>query len=385
MTIQQSVVQSKRDKILLSDGLISIAVLIPFILHLTSLRGLAVYWVAAISPVIFFVFFYRARNVNYLLGFFTFAVFLLSSSFFIFIFKGNLDSLVFSYSILSSIALSKVLLLRPCAALFSSKLVLIVVYLWYFYSVFSIGSTPEHANSYLHELSRNHVSLLLLLVCWFYYSTRFFYNKKYSLIPIVILFLASIQLYGRTGIALSFLSLLLVFFHFLLVYKGYKLSFVFFIGLLFFCLAFFLLLLFYNDTVKLTSIVNQTNFANGIESPRGTMVKEYLNNIQVSEFLIGRDMSLLPIISSYDGNPHNTFIRGHSFFGVSFIIFVFYFYFLSFHKLFFCFSIKRLFILSVSVLFLIRAYFDSIFFVSFFDFILIYFFYISVKDSPVKC
>jgi len=64
-------------------------------------------------------------------------------------------------------------------------------------------------------------------------------------------------------------------------------------------------------------LIEGSKFGAGVlDEHRGYMVNDYLGKIEFWSFLFGTDYTGTSIISSYGGNPHNSFIRLHSFYGV---------------------------------------------------------------------
>ena len=65
------------------------------------------------------------------------------------------------------------------------------------------------------------------------------------------------------------------------------------------------------------NIYSQTKFSNsGLNSARWEMWQSYFSVLDWKSFLFGLDLSSVDIIKDYGGNPHNSFIRFHSMFGI---------------------------------------------------------------------
>lgn len=57
----------------------------------------------------------------------------------------------------------------------------------------------------------------------------------------------------------------------------------------------------------------------GFQSIRWAMASEYLSALGPKSILLGGDMSKSPLIEAYNMNPHNSFIRGHAYFGIAYL------------------------------------------------------------------
>lgn len=149
--------------------------------------------------------------------------------------------------------------------------------------------------------SRNIVSAYLIVFQIYYFVLCDINSKKINVFLSFFTFLNCILLFGRTGIVLGFMLFLFA------VYKRYGK--VFFIGLLTLGSMFL--------GVIYTYIFTQTNFERGLDSPRSALYRDYFMGINQYDLFFGRNISqCCSLIASYTGNPHNSFILGHSQFGI---------------------------------------------------------------------
>lgn len=161
---------------------------------------------------------------------------------------------------------------------------------------------PDFGNSIFINNSRNIVSAYLIFVTIYYLLFCYILDKKISLSILVLLFINCLILYGRTGVVLSSL---------LLVYGLYKrFGNIIFIGVI------STLLISLNFIYKL--IIDSTNFATGIDTPRTILFKEYISGMTTQDVLFGRSIQhCCSTIVAYSNNPHNSFLMGHSFYGLT--------------------------------------------------------------------
>lgn len=148
-------------------------------------------------------------------------------------------------------------------------------------------------------------SLLVFSCAMFTISSK---NKKNiaSIYPAVITLIISVLLYGRsniitTAILLGFIligdmrfkTLFLMFFVFIFLYQVYNID-------------------IYQDL-----ILAETNFAQGLDTPRTDMIRHYLSGIDAFSLFFGLPVDNIPFIYERWGtNPHNAFIRLFSVFGI---------------------------------------------------------------------
>lgn len=171
-----------------------------------------------------------------------------------------------------------------------------VIFKWY-----QSGFLSWFGDELMPGRSRNIVSAYLIIFQIYYFVLCDINSKKINTFLSFFTFVNCILLFGRTGIALGFILLLFS------VYKSYGKA--FFISLLALGGMFF--------GVIYTYIFTETNFERGLDSPRSILFREYFMGIDEYELIFGRNIyQCCSLITSYDGNPHNSFILGHSQFGI---------------------------------------------------------------------
>ncbi len=173
---------------------------------------------------------------------------------------------------------------------------------------------PDLYNDIFTNNSRNVVSAFLILITILVGITFHIKQLKQPLTIYFITLLSSIILFGRSGIAASF-----VLFCYGLFNNYGKRSYWLIILL---PIIIFLVIQYYSQIEFFLS--EETSFKYGIESPRSYMLDQYLHRISSSsrDVLFGRDYKeCCSIIASYGFNPHNSFIVGHARYGIFHAIF----------------------------------------------------------------
>lgn len=122
-------------------------------------------------------------------------------------------------------------------------------------------------------------------------------------------------------------------------------------------------------------MILSSKFSDGVlDEHRGRMIADYLGKINGSSLILGADFAGTSIIERYGGNPHNSYIRAHSFYGIWGLVAIFLPLILVFVK-------KIKWTLKLTFLFLLmcalaRAMSEPIFFPSALDFFYILYFFI---------
>lgn len=192
---------------------------------------------------------------------------------------------------------------------FFSKLILYSFFVFLFFKFVKLGFfNPDQYNlNIFNDLSRNIVSAFLIFLIVFFAANHYLEDVEHPLIPYILTFLCCVVLYGRSAILISFFMLLFVFF------LKYKKNYYFLSFLLIIILSFFF---FYYQLIS-AFILESTNFKDGLDSPRSTMIDEYLFDINYKDIVFGRNFQeCCYSIVAYGSNPHNSFINGHVRFGI---------------------------------------------------------------------
>jgi hypothetical protein len=205
------------------------------------------------------------------------------------------------------------------------------------------GFGPDDFDDFFSGIGRNGYSAILVAAACGYIVSREVRHLPSSPVLMGAALVASIFLYGRSSIA-SLAAIFAV----VALNRAPRISTIVIVAAI--CFVLF-------DFAEIQSL-NQldTNFKSGVESERWDMIDEYRRALDGHTFVSGVSLATLPTVVAYDGNPHNAFLRLHSYLGISALIFI----------LIFIWSVvrlageKRLLLLTVLVAVLFRAFTDII-------------------------
>lgn len=212
-----------------------------------------------------------------------------------------------------------------------------------------------NANEIYEELSRNHAGFAVVFwTAFLLFHVYVNHNRFIILIPLLGLTL-SFFLFGRTSLLVSALLLALVFF-----FKFKDNLTLRIITTSAFGLTCLLLWLNFGEV-----LIAETNFNQGLDTPRWRLWSIYFEHLNFLNFLTGVDVTTLPMYDTFSGNPHNAFIKFHSRVGIGSLIFSFLFI-ISLYKYILK---KEFYVFWILILLSIRAFFDSDILIGNFDFI----------------
>ncbi len=226
----------------------------------------------------------------------------------------------------------------------------------------------------IFNISRNFISVILLWGVSFHIISCIQNDKKPSVIIVILSLIFSIWATGRGGIVAF--SMLLVFFPFVIkTTKLYKIVII--------VLVITLVIYAFNNFYDLLFEYGLGRFDDmELESDRSSMNGDYINNIFRSfhDFIFGANLMEIPSIIEVEGNPHNSFIRLHVYYGVfGFILLMMLLSFTIFRLLI---TKKYLYLLLLIVL-LIRSYVDSTAFHGPFDPFIYFFIFNEIQNVRV--
>lgn len=220
------------------------------------------------------------------------------------------------------------------------------------YKLFVLNLTP---NELYAGLSRNHAGFVVVFwTIFLLFHLKVSYNRILIILPLIGVLL-SYFLIGRTSLIVSLLALFVVIFF---KFKNNRIVRVLMIFLVCF-IGWYLWL-------KFKAIVlEETNLAEGLDTPRWKLWSIYFENINPVNLFTGIDVTKLPMYDKFGGNPHNSFIKFHSRVGIGSIAFICLFFISIYTYL----KRKNNYIFWLLILLTIRACFDSDILVGNFDFI----------------
>lgn len=258
--------------------------------------------------------------------------------------------------------------------MYASLNALVLYYVFFVFSGLKQGFSADSINSYLVDASRNVVSTIALFMQLTYSMSYYNYYKKLPIITSFFTLLICILCFGRTGIFLSTLFFLFSFYGFMRN-KIMFLCFIFIIS----CIIF----IYWEYLANI--IMSKTNFERGLESPRTNMQQEYIERLDWENIVVGVDLSTLPSLYGFGGNPHNSFIYGHSQFGIIYIVYLL-IILLYVMKFSLCLKDRMIYIFFIMI-YVVKAFTDKVALFDVGDFVLYFIFFSMYFNSRVsiKC
>ncbi|MCC4831106.1 hypothetical protein LMH66_00480 [Shewanella sp. 10N.7] len=182
----------------------------------------------------------------------------------------------------------------------------VIIFLSYINSFITGIPFAFYADSILLGQSRNVVSFYFIALSVGFVLSCNLNNKKPNMYLLSLVFFLNLLLISRTGIALSIVILSLV-----LMYYN-KLLLVLLVGGVIVSTPYIIFFL-----------INETNFSQGLDTPRTIMTSEYLSQITISNLLFGFDVSSMPTINNFNGNAHNAYLSLSIHYGYPMLFFIF--------------------------------------------------------------
>ena len=254
-----------------------------------------------------------------------------------------------------------------------SYMTLMTYYLYFICFGIFYGFSPVDINTYMPYASRNQVSAYAIFLQILYTASYYRVNKKLPLFTSLFTFILCILAFGRSGILCS--GLIFIFSFFLLLFNGSKEQKKILKIILFFLI--FLCVLQVNYIFDYIS--NYSSFQQGLESPRNLMNQQYLDELDFQNLLLGINLNLIPEILNYNLNPHNTFILGHSHFGL--INIILFFVIVCISSLIYLVWFKKIYVyVFLLMIFFLRIYFD-VFMEHYFLMLLLFLFILESKKN----
>lgn len=219
--------------------------------------------------------------------------------------------------------------------------------LGYFISCIIAGIDPNE----IFDVSRNFISVLLLIGLSYHVIACAQNEKKPSLLIFIMSLIIAIWATGRGGIIVF--SILLLSYPFIIKTKTYlKLIILFFIVSL-------VVYGFYNFYDLLFEFGFGRFDDMGLDGDRPLMNAEYISKSfdNIYNFIFGSNLSQIPSIFEVDNNPHNSFIRLHVYYGIIGFFAMIVALSVSVFKLF---KNKNYILLLVFLMILFRSFLDSI-------------------------
>ena len=182
----------------------------------------------------------------------------------------------------------------------------------YFFALMYLETNPND----VFNVSRNFVSIFLLIIFGLHLISSIQNNKQPSLLLLFACFLISIWAVGRGGI-LTFAFLVIL--YPLVVKLKFKLRIMI---LILYVIGLLYVFNFHSDYILKMGFERFQSM--GMQDSRTDINQDYVNKSinSFSNFLFGSPLNDIPSIVEVDGNPHNSFIRLHVYYGLFGFIFI---------------------------------------------------------------
>ncbi len=230
------------------------------------------------------------------------------------------------------------------------------------------------------EMSPNYVSVVLIMNASVLAIVQYRQREKVRIVPAILTVLFSILAFGRSGIGCSLVLLAAVFlinWSAMTKVKKYLVLASFIIP--------FIVVVIAQGQYLLNMIYGISFFKkfsdNGLDSPaRDILMREYFVHLNKNDlfYYIGYNYGKNPWFLHYGLNPHNSYIRLHHYFGVFFFLIV-PTLIISFLKLLYSNRFYALILLAI----LLRAYTDTVLFLSLYDFLVISLIFMTFKKKKM--
>jgi hypothetical protein len=271
---------------------------------------------------------------------------------------------------------------NPTIYYYSSKICLItfqiILLLFAVFKGFANFPAEVPFENMIEGASANGVTSYMVLLQLNFLLVRFFLFRKVTFITASITLIVALIGYGRGSIVSAFLILLVcVFVHYSLKNKvkfiSYMLASIFFV---------ILVISYYFDEIMLFLNVNTKLGAGIVDIERAQIISEYLGKINWHTFFTGADYTNTSVITEFNGNPHNSFIRAHHIFGFPYLLFVILFPFYSIFKR--KGVLEIFFYTSVLLILFFRAFSEPIIFPTLFDFYFFSMFLLIIRNRSTS-
>lgn len=189
------------------------------------------------------------------------------------------------------------------------------------FGLFYYFDDPDPLGSIIPWASRNGITSVLIVVQLTFSLVFFFYKRRLPLISSLLVVIICWYGLGRGSIVVSLLLLLFgIYFN---VFSSKSLVLKFFVFACLLCVSYII----YDGKMEIIDVIyeniQRTQFGQGItDDARAGINREYLSGLDFFTFLGGASYDDTIIEKYYGGNPHNSFIRLHSFYGFFGIVFL---------------------------------------------------------------
>ncbi|WP_461764512.1 hypothetical protein [Myroides sp. LJL110] len=218
-----------------------------------------------------------------------------------------------------------------------------------------------------YEMSVNYVSVVMIMNVVVVNSIERIQKEKISIMPSILALLFSLLAMGRAGILCTFLLVCnSLYFSWNSYTRNQK------IGLFILLLIPIVFVVLFKgdmlvDYISNLSVLERFDERGMVSPSRDILKKEYLDNLDIRNILLGYNFIDNQWFIHYGQNPHNSYMRLHHFFGFCFLIVIGFIL----KQVVQLFKIDKFLCIMALVIFL-RSWTDSVLFLTVYDFVVIY-------------
>lgn len=259
-----------------------------------------------------------------------------------------ISSLIISYSCLKNNATKYI---------FEIPFYITLIYLLSLHLILGFQYTEFNSLGINSNKSINYISAILTFNFIGYLFSRCIRNKPISVIFLLLYAYTSYFLYSRTSVIIA-LFIVIVCLPYISIFRKNKFLLV---SLLFLILPLTIFL----SIEQLHELILNTKWKNGFDTPRYSLWEDYLKSLTIFSILLGTNLSDIPSIASYSSNPHNSLISLLSSTGIIGFIATMGLYI---YNTLLMVKNKNYFLIAISSLMLLRAFFDKLLFFGTYDY-----------------
>lgn len=146
----------------------------------------------------------------------------------------------------------------------------------------------------------------------------FIYKRKFTFITTFLTLIIALVSYGRGSILSASLILLTNFIVYIFSKSSLKIALLIVSSIL----IVFIVQYLYSEQIKLFLEANTKLSAGLVDDSRSRIISDYIGRINFKSFFLGAEYGNSIIETEFNGNPHNSYIRAHHIFGLSYLLLI---------------------------------------------------------------
>lgn len=200
----------------------------------------------------------------------------------------------------------------------ASKATLALFQIWVIFSIVLLGLDNYPLDRLFVTVSSNAITSQLILLQAIYCLISYAVKRRIPVLTPWITLAICFVGYGRGSLVAAVGMLLILLFFRLIAPAQRRTVFIRFV----IATVSAVVLVVYVSSVAEIFTTNTKLFAGFADEHRTTMIADYLKKMDGLAVVVGTDYTGTSIAHTYNGNPHNSYIRAHQFFGLPYLFFV---------------------------------------------------------------